>query len=91
MAVAMLQAPIRLHQSCKYLTSHLMAHHEEPLEPSTQAMGGKGEKLNVPLEHKKYRTKISEANENLQSQQQTWMREMYWPSDGKARNHIPTK
>lgn len=49
MAVAMLQAPIRLHQSCKYLTSHLMAHHEEPLEPSTRAMGGKGEKLNVPL------------------------------------------
>lgn len=37
MAVAMLQAPTRLHQSCKHLTFHLMAHHEELLGPSTQA------------------------------------------------------
>jgi hypothetical protein len=37
MAVATLQAPTRLHQSCKHLTSHLMAHHEELLGPSTQA------------------------------------------------------
>ena len=37
MAVAMLQAPTRLHQSYKHLISHLMAHHEELLGPSTQA------------------------------------------------------
>ena len=45
MAVAMLQAPTRLHQNCKYLTSHLMAHHEELLEPSTQASGEKNGKI----------------------------------------------
>ena len=63
MAVATLQVPTRLHQSCKHLTSHLMAHHAELLEPSTQAMGGSTKKLNVSiLQNFLYELKMKNIN-----------------------------
>lgn len=69
-----------------------MARHEELLEPSTQAKGGQGVQFNFYLKQTSESldtTEISVNTLNLQSQQLTWKREMYWPLSGKAQNHKP--